>query len=143
MKSVMIMIASLMISSAFALDIKGFKPDKTLEYKKVDGHSLKMNIFLPEGHKATDKRPAIVFFFGGGWNGGSPSQFYPFCKHLASKGMVAMSAEYRIKSKHKTNPDACVKDGKSAIRWARKNAAEWGIDPNRIAAGGGFGESDT
>ena len=96
-----------------------------------------MNIFLPEGHKASDKRPAIVFFFGGGWNGGSPSQFYPFCEHLAKKGMVAMSAEYRIKSKHKTNPDACVKDGKSAVRWVRANAAKYGIDPNRIAAGGG------
>ena len=124
-------------SGLHALNIKGFKPDKTVVYKKVDGHELKMNIFLPENHKASDNRPAIVFFFDGGWNGGSPSQFYPFCAHLAKKGVVAMSAEYRIKSKHKTDPRACIKDGKSAIRWARANAKAYGIDPNRLAAGGG------
>jgi acetyl esterase/lipase len=51
--------------------------------------------------------------------------------------MVAMSAEYRVKSKHGTSPRECVKDGKSAIRWIRLHANELGIDPRRLAAGGG------
>ena len=50
--------------------------------------------------------------------------------------MVAMSAEYRVKSRNQTTPKECVEDGKSAIRWVRKHATELGIDPNRIAAGG-------
>ena len=50
--------------------------------------------------------------------------------------MVAMSAEYRVKSRNQTTPKECVEDGKSAIRWVRAHAAELGIDPNRIAAGG-------
>jgi acetyl esterase len=50
--------------------------------------------------------------------------------------MVAISAEYRIRSKHGTTPFECVKDGKSAIRWVRTHSAELGIDPERIAAGG-------
>ena len=121
----------------YALEVGGFKPDKTVTYKKVGDVELKLHIFNPQGHAATDKRPAIVFFFGGGWTGGSPSQFYPHCKYLASRGMVAMSAEYRIKGKHKTTPKECVKDGKSAVRWIRQHAKELGVDPERVAAGGG------
>lgn len=113
------------------------EPDLLKTYKKVGGHELKLHFFNPGGHKASDKRPAIVFFFGGGWNGGSPSQFYPQSQYLASRGMVAISAEYRVKSRHKTSPMECVKDGNSAIRWVRAHAAELGIDPAKIAAGGG------
>jgi acetyl esterase/lipase len=51
--------------------------------------------------------------------------------------MVAVAAEYRIKSKHGTSPYECVRDGKSAIRFLRANAKKLGIDPNRLAAGGG------
>ncbi len=48
-----------------------------------------------------------------------------------------MSAEYRIKSRNNTTPRECVKDGKSAVRWIRQHAEELGIDPDKIAAGGG------
>ena len=112
-------------------------PSKRVIYKEVDGHELKLHVFNPADHKTTDSRPAIIFFFGGGWNGGSPSQFYPHSEYLASRGMVAISAEYRVKSRHKTTPLECVKDGNSAIRWVRAHAKELGIDPKKVAAGGG------
>lgn len=112
-------------------------PDQVIEYKTVGDVSLKLHVFNPEGHSASDKRPAIVFFFGGGWMGGSPSQFYNQSKYLASRGMVAISAEYRVRKTHKTSPKACVMDGKSAVRWIRSHAAELGIDPDMLAAGGG------
>ena len=51
--------------------------------------------------------------------------------------MVAICADYRTKKKHNTSPQECVKDGKSAVRWIRRHAKELGIDPNRLAAGGG------
>ena len=56
------------------------KPDKTLEYKTVTGKDgvpfqLKLQVFLPEGWQASDKRPAAVFFHGGGWHGGGPDGF--------------------------------------------------------------------
>lgn len=113
------------------------KQGRKVEYKKVGKIALSLSIFNPPDHKPTDKRPAIVFFHGGGWNGGSPSQFFKQCQHLASRGMVAISAEYRLKSKHKTTPQECVKDGKSAVRWVRSHAKELGINPNMLAAGGG------
>lgn len=67
-------------------------PEKMLTYKKTDQGDLKLHIFYPADHKVSDRRPAIVFFFGGGWNGGSPTQFYPHCEYLASRGMVAIPA---------------------------------------------------
>lgn len=116
----------------------GFKPERMIEYKKPEsGKALSLHVFLPPGWKATDKRPAVVFFFGGGWVGGSATQFYPQAAHFAKRGMVAVSADYRTKGSHGTSPKECVEDGKSAVRWVRAHAAELGIDPQHLAVGGG------
>lgn len=106
-------------------------------YKQVGDVTLKMDIFEPPNRDASKKYPAIVLFFGGGWVGGSTAQFHEQCEYLASRGVVAMSADYRVKSRHKTTPVECVQDGKSALRWVRSNAERLGIDATRIAAGGG------
>ncbi len=79
----------------------------------------------------------IVFFFGGGWKSGAFTQFVPQAEYFASRGIVALSADYRIESKHKTKPDAAVEDAKSAIRWVRANAAKLGVDPDKVIASGG------
>ena len=106
-------------------------------YKSAGGADLKLHIFEPSERPSDKPLPAIVFFFGGGWTGGTPSQFFQHSRYLASRGMVAVSAEYRVKNRHGTTPAECVADGKSAVRWLRSHAAELGIDPARIAAGGG------
>ena len=125
-----------LMKSSIGVSEDAFKKE-TMIYKKTEQGELTMHIYSPATMKKGDKLPAIVFFHGGGWNGGSPSQFFPHCEYLASRGMVAMSAEYRLVKKHKTTPYECVKDGKSAIRWARSNAQKLNIDPDRLAAGGG------
>ncbi len=106
-------------------------------YRTVDDVELRIYLCNPEGHSAEDNRPAIVFFFGGGWRAGSPQQFLPHCRYLADRGMVAAAADYRVASRHGVTADECVKDAKSAVRWLRTNADRLGIDPDRIAAGGG------
>jgi acetyl esterase/lipase len=106
-------------------------------YKTVGDVALKLFIYTPPGHQATDRRPAIVFFFGGGWTSGSPTQFQHQCAYLASRGLVAITADYRVASRHQVKAVDCVRDAKSAIRWVRANAARLGVDPARIAAGGG------
>jgi len=103
----------------------------------VGDQALHLHVFKPEGHQTSDKRPAIVFFHGGGWSKGDPNQFFPQSRHLADRGMVAISAQYRLTKKDGVKPWDCVSDAKSAIRWVRQHAAELGIDPGRIAAGGG------
>lgn len=107
-------------------------------YKNASGDDLWIYRFDPKNSNATkEKRPAVVFFFGGGWNGGSVTQFQQHAEYLASRGMIAFVADYRVKSRQGTSPNACVADGKSAVRWIRTNASRLGVDPDRIAAGGG------
>lgn len=106
-------------------------------YKTVGATKLTLSIFNPKDHQASDRRAAIVFFFGGGWQSGSPKQFEQQCRYLSSRGMVAITADYRVGSRHQAKAVQCVADAKSAIRWVRANAARLGIDPLRIAAGGG------
>ncbi|MBB73596.1 MAG: peptidase S9 [Planctomycetaceae bacterium] len=106
-------------------------------YKSTDNARLHLHCFFPSNHRRSDQRPAIVFFFGGSWISGTPQQFVHHCRHLAARGMVGITAEYRVKSRHGTSPFECVQDGKSAIRWLRSQATQLGIDQDRIAAGGG------
>ena len=110
-------------------------PDEHIVYKITEQDSLRLHVFYPETRG--EAVPAIVFFFGGGWVGGRPEQFYPQARHLATRGMVAISAEYRVRDVHSTTPFESVRDGVSAMRWVRAHAADLGIDPGRIAAGGG------
>ena len=106
-------------------------------YKKIPQGDLKIEVSFPKGWKAADKRPGIVFFFGGGWTGGTTEQFTPQAYYLASRGMVAARADYRVKSRHNVTPDKCVEDARSAMRWVRANAAKLGLDPDRLCAAGG------
>jgi len=106
-------------------------------YKKVGDVELKSYVYFPKNHQVSDNRAAVVFFFGGGWNNGTPTQFEEHCKYLAARGMVAATVDYRVKTRHGTTADCCVMDAKSAIRWLRMSAGKLGVDPDRIVAAGG------
>jgi acetyl esterase len=110
---------------------------KTFTYAKTKQADLEMIVHYPPGWKETDKRPGIVFFFGGGWENGTIKAFEPQAEYLASRGMVAARADYRVKSRHGVTPKECVDDARSAIRWFRQNAATLGVDPDKIVASGG------
>jgi len=117
-------------------------PARKVPYKAVTDKTgkktkLMLHIFEPVNRNKKEKLPVIVFFFGGGWVGGSAGQFYAQCDYLAARNMVAISADYRTARKHGTTPFDCVEDGKSAVRYIRIHAKELGIDPNRVIAGGG------
>lgn len=106
-------------------------------YKTTPQGDLKMNLYFPPGWKEADRRPAILFFFGGSCATGTPAQFASTAAYFATRGMVAASAEYRIASIHHTSLPECAEDAKSAIRWLRMNASRLGVDRMRVIAGGG------
>lgn len=108
-----------------------------ITFKKVGDISLQMKIYYPDDYQKGKKYPAIVLFFGGGWNDGSIDQFKPQAQQFAKLGMIAITPNYRVKSLHKTTPFESVKDARSAIRYLREHANKIGIDPDRLAAGGG------
>jgi acetyl esterase/lipase len=117
--------------SAESTDVRSFV------YKKVGETELSLRVHYPDGWKGDQKRSAIVFFFGGGWVKGTVQQFEPQAKYLAARGMIAICADYRVKSLHNVEPDECVKDAKSAIRWVRQHCTELGVDPDKIVGAGG------
>jgi acetyl esterase/lipase len=136
-----ILLGSLAVSAANRQNVqpapKSLPGSRTEIYKKVGDVELPIHLFEPANHKPGDQRPALVFFFGGGWRSGSPAQFQHQCEYLAARGMVAMSAEYRVLNRHGVKAVSCFRDAKSAVRWVRKNAERLGVDPDRLAAGGG------
>ena len=124
--------------SAMALLLAVALPGATAHFfRPLDEKPLELQVFAPPAHQASDARPAIVFFFGGGWEHGSVTQFVRQASYLASRGMVAVCADYRTRASHGTTPFECIADGKAAVRWVRAHATELGVDPNRIAASGG------
>jgi acetyl esterase/lipase len=107
-------------------------------YKRVGDRALKLFVVSPPDAQPADRRPALVLFHGGGWTGGAPTQFNTQAAYLASRGLVCVQVEYRLLDKaDKAPPVSCVQDAKSAMRWVRAHAADFGIDPARIGAGGG------
>jgi len=106
-------------------------------YKTIGKVELKAWIFKPSSINESQKLPAAIFFFGGGWRGGSPKQFVEHCKYLSSRGMIGIVVDYRVSSRHPVKVVDCIADAKSAVRWVRLNSERLGIDPERIAAGGG------
>lgn len=129
---------ALTLTSLIFLSNLLLKADETVVYKKVDGRELKLLIEKPKGWKASDRLPAIVFYFGGGWVGGTPEQFHRQSTYFTSRGIVGIRVDYRtIPSGEKGPPVMCCADAKSSMRYVRGHANELGIDPDRIAGAGG------
>lgn len=113
------------------------QPDRVIVYKSIGDVQLSLSLFNPAGHQVEQPKPAIVFYHGGGFNVGSPANFYPQAQYLARRGLVAICVEYRIRSRHQTTQREAIMDAFSAMRWVRQHTAELGIDPARIAVAGG------
>tara|TARA_Y100000814_G_scaffold96988_1_gene67166 strand:- start:266 stop:1108 length:843 start_codon:yes stop_codon:yes gene_type:complete len=116
--------------------IQQIKPEKIL-YKSTNEGELNLFVYKPSEFDIKKKYSCIVFFHGGGWNSGTPEQFQRQSRYFASRGMLAVSVEYRIKNEHGTSPIQAMEDAKSAIRFIRSNAKLFSINPNRIATAGG------
>lgn len=110
---------------------------QTHVFKQTPQGELNLHVFLPSDWAAGQKRPVILMAFGGGFVSGSPAQFESKAEYLASRGMVAITPEYRIRNKHQTTPDKSIEDCRSAIRWVRVNASKLGVDPKRVIGSGG------
>lgn len=75
--------------------------------------------------------PAVIMVHGGGWSGGTHLIYAPW---LVAKGYFYASVEYRLSGEAPW--PAQIEDCREAVRWVRAHAAEYHIDPARIAAMG-------
>lgn len=102
---------------------------KDIEFANVDGHSLKLDLYLPENSK---NAPLVVWIHGGGWKAGSKSN----CpvSWLTEDGYAVASISYRLTDK--AIFPAQIHDCKAAIRWLRANAEKHGYSTAKIAVSG-------
>lgn len=124
-----LLVIVLNFSSSFSQDVQ--------LYKQIDSTKLYLEVYYPKNIDTTKAYPAMVFYFGGAWNGGNRSQFAPQASYLSKRGLVCFLVDYRVKSKHHTTPFESLKDAKSAIRFIRKHANKFNIDKTKIIASGG------
>lgn len=100
------------------------------------GRALQLDLYLPAAPADAGRpRAGIVLVHGGGWRTGVRENLAPLAIGLAQRGYVAATVSYRL-SPEAPYPGA-VHDVKAAVRWLRAQAARHGIDPGRIAVGGG------
>ena len=125
------------VSGTYLLpDCELMKQAEPITYKVTPQENLRLYVLRPPGNTAR-VLPAIVYFTGGGWVNGTPDGMIANAAWWRDHGIIAITADYRVKNRHGTTPLECVKDGKSAIRYIRAHARELGIDPDRIIAAGG------
>lgn len=108
---------------------------KAYVYREIDGRKLNAFVFLPPGGASGKPKSAILLFHGGGWVAGSADWTFGDARRFAALGLVAVSIDYRL-SEGSITPIEALDDTRSAFRWVRRHAAEFNIDPKRVAGHG-------
>lgn len=110
---------------------------KHILYKQIDTTALYLEVIYPKNFQPKVSYPAIIFFFGGGWNTGKIKQFEHQANYFAERGLMAVLADYRVNSRQHTMPFESLCDAKSAIRYLRIHAKQLNIKTDSIVASGG------
>ncbi len=105
-------------------------------YKTENAFHLEVHIFKPEDMTSTEKRPTIVIFHGGGWNGGNPSWAFGRAQHFKDLGMVAIAAQYRLTNEHDITALESMSDTRDLIIWIRSKSDSLNISRDSIVAYG-------
>lgn len=112
------------------MNFENVKQKNNVVYCSYGKRKMKLDAFYDKNAKK--KQVAIIIIHGGGWRSGNREQHHPMAQKLASLGYVCFTPEYRL-STEALFP-AAIYDVKAAIRWVRKNANQYNIDPNQIVA---------
>jgi acetyl esterase len=108
--------------------------ESSTRYRAADGSELPLLVFEPGD--GTPPRAGIVLFHGGALRAGSADGLAPHCRKLASRGVLAVSAGYRLLGQGAVSIDDCVADVRRAIERFGRLAASHGLEPSRLASGG-------
>lgn len=139
--------ASLLVTTATAQNLMGQSPEaQVIDVPVVQGRidaisgvvysqvfergrsvrGLKMTLFVP---RTKEKKPAVLYFPGGGFTSADHEKFLEMRYALARAGYVVAACEYRaVPNKF----PALLEDAKAAVRWMREHASEFGVDADRI-----------
>lgn len=109
---------------------------ETFIYREGRPEPQRLFVVKPAGWKVEDRRPALMFFFGGGWTTGTPVSSIFWARFAAGLGMIGIAPDYRTKGRNDISPLGSVADSRAALRWVQDHAGELGIDAMRIVVGG-------
>ncbi len=112
-----------------------------VEFASPEGHALRLDVYQP--HDSTQRAPqadaasrsllpAVIVIHGGSWSGGDKSDFARYDRWLAEGGRVVFDVEYRLANSAQHFP-AQIMDIKCAIAWVKSHAAQYHVDPQRLA----------
>jgi pectinesterase len=107
---------------------------KNITYVRYGKRALQLDLYRPAS-TVSQQLPGIILVHGGGWRAGFRTNFTPMAIGLAQRGYVAATISYRLAPEAKY--PAAIQDVKAAIRWLRKNAKKYGVNPGQIVVGGG------
>jgi len=107
---------------------------RDLEYHHVGSRALRLDVYRRRDRPSGC--PTLLQIHGGGWMVGSKNeQGLPLMLHLAARGWVCVSVDYRL-APIATFPDPLI-DVKHAIRWIREHGEAYGANPDFLVATGG------
>lgn len=107
---------------------------RDIRYSRVGGLNLKLDVYRHRSQPSDC--PILLQIHGGGWVIGTKNeQGIPLMLHLAARGWVCVTVDYRL-SPHATFPDHLI-DLKRALQWIREHAHEYGGNPDFVVATGG------
>lgn len=108
--------------------------ESSTTYEAADGTKRPVLVFEPA--EGTPPAAGIVMFHGGSLHSGTPGDLAPHCWQLASRGILAVSAGYRLVGQGAGGMDDCIADVRRAVTHFRGLAAARGLGPSRLASGG-------
>ena len=108
-----------------------YRVERNITYVEREGGPLKADIYLPPG---PGPFPGVILIHGGGWAGGNKSDMGWHARHLARGGYAVMAVQYRLAPQHQF--PAQIVDCQEAVRWFRRRAADYQLDPARLASFG-------
>ncbi|WP_305029527.1 carboxylesterase/lipase family protein [Hymenobacter convexus] len=122
--------------------------DMNFRSSGVSEDCLYLNVWTP-AKSAQERRPVLVYFYGGGFNAGDGSEPRYDGESMARQGIVAVTVNYRLgvfgffahpaltqESPHHAAGNYGLLDQQAALRWVQQNIAAFGGDPARVTIGG-------
>ena len=114
---------------------------RDVEFAIPDGHPLRLDVYQP--HDSIPREPlanaasrplspAVIVIHGGYWSRGDKSDFASYDRWLAAGGRVVFDVEYRLANSAQRFP-AQIMDIKCAVVWVKNHAAQYHVDPARLA----------
>jgi acetyl esterase/lipase len=104
---------------------RGFETARSIPYG--EGPRRTLDVYRPDTAHAS---PVVIFFFGGSWQSGSKEMYFFLGAALAQRGYLAVVPDYRVYPE--VGYPGFIEDGALAVQWAKRNAARFGGDPEKL-----------